>query len=74
MLTPAPAPAAERELRGPKGARVGDVVIADRSRWEVLSIDPGRREAVCVLLAGSHAIRRFRARAIERGLTESPAR
>jgi len=52
--------------RGPKGARPGDVVIVDRSRWEVHGIDPMRREAICRLLNGSHSVRRFRARAIER--------
>jgi len=52
--------------RGPKGARLGDVVIADGSRWEVRGIDPGRREAICRLINGSHSVRRFRARAIER--------
>lgn len=59
-VAPAPAP------RGPKGARVGDVVQAEGSRWQVQSLDLERREAVCRLLAGSHALRRFRARQIER--------
>lgn len=53
-------------LRGPKGARVGDVVHVDGSRWRVEAIDHEHREAVCRLLAGSHALRRFRARAIAR--------
>jgi len=59
-----PGPAA-RTLRGPKGARVGDVVLAEGSRWQVQGLDPERREAICRLLAGSHALRRFRARRIE---------
>jgi hypothetical protein len=50
--------------RGPKGARVGDFVLAEGCRWRVQLIDPERREAVCQLLAGSHALRRFRARRI----------
>lgn len=56
--------------RGPKGSRVGDIVIADGSRWRVLDIDPERREAICRLEAGSRASHRFRARqitAVERG-------
>jgi hypothetical protein len=52
--------------RGPKGARIGDVVLAEGSRWQVRDLDLERREAICELLAGSHALRRFRARAIER--------
>jgi len=58
---------------GPKGARVGDVVIAERSRWEVIALDPAHREAVCRLIAGSHALRRFRARRIE-GIERAPRR
>ena len=58
--------AADRPARGPKGARVGDVIVAERSRWRVTDLDPARGEAICTLLAGSHAIRRFRARRIER--------
>jgi hypothetical protein len=52
--------------RGPKGARVGDIIVADRSRWRVQDIDLERREVICKLLAGAHTLRRFRARAIER--------
>jgi hypothetical protein len=59
-----PAPSARRGIRGPKGARVGDVVIAEGSRWRVESLDPARRQGVCRLLAGSHVQRRFRARQI----------
>jgi hypothetical protein len=67
--------------RGPKGARIGDIVTAERSRWRVEALDPERREAICRLLGGSHCLRRFRARritAIERaggrGRRERPAR
>jgi hypothetical protein len=56
-----PAPA----RRGPKGARVGDIVLAERSRWRVQELDPERRQAVCLLLAGSRVLRRVRARQIE---------
>jgi hypothetical protein len=62
-----PGPAA-RTPSGPKGARVGDVVIAEGSRWQVQGLDPDRREAICRLLGGSHALRRFRARRIEQVL------
>lgn len=65
MLTPAESPTG-LGVRGPKGARIGDVVLAEGSRWQVQDLDPERREAICQLLAGSHALRRFRARAIER--------
>jgi len=51
--------------RGPKGVRVGDVVLAEGYRWQVIDLDLERREAVCELLAGSHSLRRFRARRIE---------
>jgi len=51
--------------RGPKGARVGDVVLAERYRWRVIDLDADRHEAICELLAGSHSLRRFRARRIE---------
>lgn len=60
----------ETAVRGPKGARIGDVVIAERSRWRVESLDPERREATCRLISGSRVYRRFRARQIatvERG-------
>lgn len=56
--------------RGPRGVRVGDVVIAERSRWRVEALDPERREAICRLVGGSRVIHRFRARRIvkvERG-------
>lgn len=53
-----------RRRRGPKGARVGDVIVAERSRWRVEALDLERREAVCELLGGSRALRRFRARQI----------
>jgi hypothetical protein len=48
--------------RCPKGARVGDTVIAERSRWQVQSIDHDRVELVCRLEAGARSLRRFRAR------------
>ncbi|MGH2869033.1 MAG: hypothetical protein ACRDNK_15925 [Solirubrobacteraceae bacterium] len=50
--------------RGPKGARIGDVVIAEGSRWRVEGLDPERREAICRLISGSGAYRRFRANRI----------
>jgi hypothetical protein len=53
-----------RGVRGPKGARVGDVVTVERSRWRVEALDSQRREAVCRLIGGSGVIRRFRARRI----------
>jgi hypothetical protein len=49
--------------RGPKGARVGDVIVAEGSRWRVESLNSERREATCRLI-GSCILRRFRARAI----------
>lgn len=49
---------------GPRGARIGDVVIAEGSRWRVEGLDLERREAICRLLGGSRAHRRFRARRI----------
>jgi hypothetical protein len=52
--------------RGPKGARVGDLILAERSIWRVEGIDVERREAIARLTGGSHALRRFRARRIER--------
>jgi hypothetical protein len=72
QLSPREMAGGARELKptapvnGPKGARVGDVVIAERTRWVVIDLDGDRREAVCELLQGSHALRRFRARRIER--------
>jgi hypothetical protein len=53
-------------VKGPKGAKVGDVVIAEGTRWSVIEIDPDGKQAVCRLLNGSHILRRFRARKIER--------
>lgn len=50
--------------RGPKGARIGDVVLAEGSRWTVEGLDGERREAICRLIGGSRALRRFRARRI----------
>lgn len=50
--------------RGPRGARVGDVVIAEGSRWRVEALDLERREAICQLLGGSRVRHRFRARRI----------
>jgi hypothetical protein len=65
VLAPAAATSDDgRGARGPKGARVGDVVIAERSRWRVEALDSQRREAVCRLIGGSGVIRRFRARRI----------
>jgi hypothetical protein len=61
-------------IRGPKGTRSGDVVIVEGSRWEVLEIDAVYREAICRLLKGSHSIRHFRARAIERVERAHPRR
>ena len=55
-----------RGARGPRGARIGDVIIAERSRWLVEGLDPSRREAICRLVGGSGAIRRFRARRIDK--------
>jgi hypothetical protein len=49
---------------GPRGTRVGYIVTAEGSRWRVEGIDLDRREAICRLLVGSHALRRFRARRI----------
>jgi hypothetical protein len=58
-----PSPAATNR-RGPRGARVGDIVIAEGARWRVEGLDPERHEAICQLLAGSKVWRRFRARRI----------
>jgi hypothetical protein len=52
--------------RGPKGARVDDLVVAEGSRWRVVGFDPQRREAICRLITGSGSLRRFRARQIKR--------
>jgi hypothetical protein len=57
-----PRPGAQR---GPKGARVGDLIVAEGSRWLCESVDLVRREAICRLLGGC-AYRRFRARAIRK--------
>jgi hypothetical protein len=57
-------PTPTTSVRGPKGARVGDIVVAEGSRWSVEALDPDRREAVCRLIGGSEALRRFRARRI----------
>jgi hypothetical protein len=62
LFDPGPA---SRTPRGPKGVRVGDVICAEGTRWEVQALDPQRGEAICRLLGGSHALRRFRARRIE---------
>lgn len=56
----------DRGVRGPKGTRVGDIVVAERSRWRVERIDPERREALCRLIGGSGVYRHFRARQIAR--------
>jgi hypothetical protein len=50
--------------RGPKGARIGDVLVAQGSRWRVVALDLPRREAVCRLLGSGASLRRFRARQI----------
>jgi hypothetical protein len=52
--------------RGPKGARVGDIVIVDRAKWSVEGLDLDRREVICRLVSGSRVYRHFRARAIVR--------
>lgn len=59
--------------RGPRGARVGDIVIAEGSRWLIEGIDTDRREAVCRLLSGSRCVRRFRARRIAKVLRGGPS-
>lgn len=56
--------------RGPRGARIGDVITAEGSRWLVEALDQDRHEAICRLINGSGVLRRFRARRIlnvERG-------
>lgn len=53
-------------LRGPKGARTGDLILAERSTWRVVATDVDRHEVVTRLTCGSHVLRRFRARRIER--------
>ena len=50
--------------RGPRGVRIGDVLVAEGSRWRVEGLDLGRREAICRLVGESGALRRFRARRI----------
>jgi hypothetical protein len=62
----------EHALRGPRGACVGDVVIAEKSRWLVEGLDPSRREAICRLIGGSGVIRRFRARRIVKVERQAP--
>jgi hypothetical protein len=51
--------------RGPKGVRVGYIIVAGGRRWRVEQLDHERHEAVCSGLRGSRALRRFRAREIE---------
>lgn len=61
--------------KGPRGSRIGDVVVAEGSSWEVVGLDPARPEAICRLVAGSGALRRFRARRIvnvERSVSPQP--
>jgi hypothetical protein len=59
-------PSRPPSTRGPRGARTGDVIIAEGSRWLVAGLDLERREAICRLIGGSGALRRFRARAIRK--------
>jgi hypothetical protein len=51
--------------RGPKGARVGYMVVAGGRRWRVEHLDLERHEAICSGLRGSRSLRRFRAHQIE---------
>ena len=53
-------------IRGPLGCRVGDVIVAEGSRWLVVDVDQERHEAVCSLIAGARVLHRFRARQITR--------
>jgi hypothetical protein len=69
--------AAALAAAGPRGSRIGDVILAEGSRWRVVALDPSRREAVCSLIAGAHVLHRFRARqiiAIERAGSRRHAR
>ena len=66
MIPTTPPAAPTRRLRGPKGARVGDLMQAERSVWRVEGFSDDRREVIARLTCGSHALRRFRARRIER--------
>jgi len=50
--------------KGPRGARVGDIVTAEGTRWLVEGLDAERREAICRLVGGSGVLHRFRARRI----------
>jgi hypothetical protein len=61
---PASQPGAARRL--PRGVRVGNVVVVDRSRWTVQGFDLETGEFICRLIGGSEALRRFRVRAIVR--------
>jgi hypothetical protein len=67
-LDPGPARGigAPRAQRGPKGTRVGDVIVAEGSRWLVESVNQEGHEATCRLIGGSRILRRFRARAIRK--------
>lgn len=53
-----------RAATGPRGSRIGDVILAEGSRWRVVALDPSRREAICSLMAGAHVLHRFRTRQI----------
>jgi hypothetical protein len=56
--------------RGPRGTRIGDMVLAEGTHWIVAGFDFARHEANCRLIGGSGELRRFRARRIlkvERG-------
>ena len=56
--------AGDRDATGPQGCQIGDVILAEGSRWRVVALDPSRREAVCSLIAGAHVLHRFRTRQI----------
>jgi len=47
------------------------VIVADGTRWVVEAVDFRTREAIARLMRGSHARRRFRARAIAKVLRPS---
>lgn len=53
-----------RAAAGPRGCQIGDVILAERSRWRVVALDRNRQEAVCSLIAGARVLHRFRARQI----------